>query len=280
MQLPSDTDLQQLSLHHFSNEIEVQRFIEDHVLGRCGLRSVGSSVGGRGRIGFIDTLVINSDSIPFIIEYKWDLVDDQTIRQVVRYRDWLLNNADRLRSGLQGWTVDLTRLCAITVGHRYHPSCLAAIPTDLAITFWRYGHTDAGTAFLRDVKVGQLRNGMVGAPAPRTGKEHYLEEYRQGSTRAASQAFDALRRELNGLGLSERILGKRRIRYSNESVSVTVSFGSTALLVSFSAAAVIDPDGRVFTSPNGKCSVGVATESDVGPTVVILKGALPIGSGM
>jgi RecB family endonuclease NucS len=62
--------------------MEVQRFIEDHVLQRLGLEWVCSSVRGRGRIGFIDTVAHDEEMNPVIIEYKWDMVDGHTIAQV------------------------------------------------------------------------------------------------------------------------------------------------------------------------------------------------------
>jgi hypothetical protein len=70
MRLPSDEDLRQLGPQVFSNEIEVQRFIEDRVLQECGLQPVCSSVGGGGRLGFMDTLAIDEEATPVIIEYK------------------------------------------------------------------------------------------------------------------------------------------------------------------------------------------------------------------
>src|SRR5687767_3860870 len=133
MQLPSDQDLRALGPQRFSNEIEVQRFFEDYVLEKCGLQWICSSVRGRGRIGFVDTIAVDGTGDLVIIEYKWDMVDRHTVQQIRRYCDRLPAHSQELDDAFvaRRWPtgkIDLTRLKAITVGHRYHPSVVLALP--------------------------------------------------------------------------------------------------------------------------------------------------------
>src|SRR5688572_25751371 len=168
MKLPSDDDLRTLGAQILCNEIEVQRFIEDHVLEQWGLDCVCSSVGGRGRVGFIDTIALDDKVNPVIIEYKWDLVDRHTVAQVARYRDWLLQNPNALpKCGttskgkyLMPTEIRWRGLRAITIGHRYHPSVLNAYK-DLNVTLVRYGRWKDRTVYLRKVTPRELGDGIV-----------------------------------------------------------------------------------------------------------------------
>jgi hypothetical protein len=170
----------------------------------------------------------------------------------------------------------LTRLRAITIGHRYSSSVVVVVPTDFSVIFLRYGR-DGGCAYLREVDAADIERGVVDEPAPGEGKEHYLEIYRTEATPAVSDAFDALRRELEALGFTEKVHGKHRITYRAESHTAEVIFGSLLLKLSFTPeSGVDDPDGRILnTVKKGKarCSVGIATEAEVDPAVALLRKA-------
>jgi hypothetical protein len=73
----------------------------------------------------------------------------------------------------------------------------------------RYGRYEDKTAYLREVRRADLASGGVGEPAPREGKDHYLEHHKARTTPAAADAFDALRRcFINDMHLTEKIPAK------------------------------------------------------------------------
>jgi len=76
------------------------------------------------------------------------------------------------------------------------------------VTFLRYGRWNDCSVYVREVDPRQVEQAIVGDAAPSESKDHYLEKRREKSTPAASDAFDTLRREMEGLGFIEKITGK------------------------------------------------------------------------
>src|SRR5262245_47377080 len=155
MELPNDEWFKKCEPQMFSNEPEVQRFVEDHVLPACGLTRLSSSLVGRGRLYFIDTLAIDAEGTPFLFEYKWDLVDLHTMMQTDGYRRWLFEHKeqadDAARKSGRGIALLWDRLHVVTVGHRFHPSAARDIDPTSSITFLRYGRLKDRTPFLVEV---------------------------------------------------------------------------------------------------------------------------------
>jgi hypothetical protein len=223
-------------------------------------------------------LAIDQDGAPVIIEYKWDLIDHRTIAQVLRYGDYLRARPQSLREALtaRGQSdIDLNQLRAITIGHRYAPSVVSAVPPQLRVTFLRYGR-QGGYPYLGELEPIDIEQGRVNEPAPREGKEHYLDKYRAETTLAVSEAFDELRRELEALGLTEKIHGKHRITYRAKPWSVTVTFRPLLLEMAFKVEGeVLDPDGRILRDGD-RCSIAIASEADVEAAMVLLKRGIGI----
>src|SRR6266849_5403695 len=69
----------------FANEVELQRFVEDHAENIFGLTVISSTRRGGRRLFDIDILAVDSANTPFIFECKWDLVDIETFRQLTAY---------------------------------------------------------------------------------------------------------------------------------------------------------------------------------------------------
>jgi hypothetical protein len=102
MKLPIDAVFTAWGPQRFSNEIEVQRFIEDRVLPECGLTRVSSSLARQGRLWFMDTTAIDSESRPIIVEYKWDTVSGDTLLQLDGYKTWLLQHRREFDAAVAG----------------------------------------------------------------------------------------------------------------------------------------------------------------------------------
>jgi predicted transport protein len=90
--LTKNKKTKQLKKQNFNNEKELQNFIENNLEELFGIRflatefSTGEQHGGR-----IDSLGIDEDNAPVIIEYKWG-EKDNIINQGLFYLDWLADH--------------------------------------------------------------------------------------------------------------------------------------------------------------------------------------------
>lgn len=88
----------QLKKSNFSDEKKLQNFVENNLEELLGVVFVGSdystSIQQGGRI---DTLGIDENGSPVIIEYKWG-DDSVTMNQGLYYLDWLVDNQEEFRS--------------------------------------------------------------------------------------------------------------------------------------------------------------------------------------
>ncbi len=110
----------------FVNEDEMHIFSERYVEKILGIKVIASSRFGRNLFD-IDVLAVGADNTPIIIECKWDLIDDATIRQLRRYKQALLRGwslfEDRI-SEIRRERVVLKRQepVLIALGYGYKPS--------------------------------------------------------------------------------------------------------------------------------------------------------------
>src|SRR6266498_42961 len=135
IRMPSEDFLKGLGAQALANEDELQGFIEDHIVPACGLRLVSSSLLRSKQLrpvqkvlrrGKIDTAAIDHDGTPVIIEYKWDRVNRETIKQLARYKQWLLNNCEVFENEVselwKGQSTNWKQIDLISLGYRYHES--------------------------------------------------------------------------------------------------------------------------------------------------------------
>ncbi len=75
----------------FRNESGLEDFFEKNLEKLLGVRFLYRQFPTSANEGFIDTLGLDVDNSPTIIEYKWDK-DDGVLTQGLSYRTWLLEN--------------------------------------------------------------------------------------------------------------------------------------------------------------------------------------------
>jgi hypothetical protein len=247
MSMPSDEFLKGLGSRALANELELQQFFEDHVVPGCGLRLVSSSLPGSPQLGYIDTAAIDHEGTPVIIEYKWDTVDRDAIRQVARYKQWLLNHREVFEKTVsnqwKGQSTNWKQIHLITVGYRYHQSAAWSPDDDSEVTSLRYGYRADETVFVQQVDRRKLP--PDGDPPRILSKDRYLDQHLARTTAAAREAFQLLRRRLVKLGFGEKIHGKNRVTYGAKPRFTEVSFTDVAVQCAFAAGNYIeDPEGR------------------------------------
>jgi hypothetical protein len=276
--MPSDDFLKGLGPQRLANEDELQRFIEDYVAPACGLRLVSSSL-PRGtqlrhaqrdlRCGKIDTAAIDHEGRPVIIEYKWDRVNRDTIKQLARYKQWLLNNCEVFEKEVselwKGQSTNWKQILLISLGYRYHQSAAWSSDDDLEVISLRYGYRADGTVLIQQVDRRTLP--PEGDPPLDLSKDHYLDQHLARTTVAARQAFQLLRRRIVELELAEKIHGKNRVTYGAKPCLVEVRFNDVALQCFFVAGDDIeDPEGRAKRIKGKKrlsWTCGIVSPADV-----------------
>ena len=87
----------------FSNEIEMQEFIETYAKQTLNLKVIASTRPGRQGLYKIDVLAVDSANTPYIIECKWNEVRPSAIRQLLRYRELLTADAGEEFGGQCGY---------------------------------------------------------------------------------------------------------------------------------------------------------------------------------
>lgn len=276
MSMPSDEFLKGLGSRALANELELQQFIEDHVIGACGLRLVSSSMPGRPQLGYIDTAAVDHEGTPVIIEYKWDTVDRDTIRQVARYKQWLQNHREVFETEVsnqwKGQSTNWKQIHLITVGYRYHESAAWSTDDDLEVTSLRYGYRPDETVLIQQVDRRKLS--PDGDPPRVLSKDRYLDQHLSRTTAAAREAFQLLRRRLVSLGFPEKIHGKNRVTYGAKPGLVELSFTDVAVQCSFQSGKDIeDPEGRAQLidrrrRPSWTC--GIVSPADVECVIALL----------
>jgi hypothetical protein len=133
----------------FTNETEVQSFVEEHTKDIFGLDVIASTRRGRRRLFDIDVLAIDEANRPFIFECKWDLVDAGALDQLARYKDVLLSDWARFEtrvSEVRHRPIQVKRRepVLIIIGYRYDPSVLSQGGSVISLTYAYHHPTMAG----------------------------------------------------------------------------------------------------------------------------------------
>src|SRR6266571_1164457 len=152
MKLPSARYLGTLGRQAFESENALQKFFEKKVWPVTGLRVVCSSRRNHGRLGNIDTIALDKRNRPVVIEYKRDVVDQRTLGQLARYRNWLLDNKGDVERAA-GVAIDWTRIYLVSVGHKYDGGILWPSFPGTRIRPLRYGYEER-IVVLKRVKPG------------------------------------------------------------------------------------------------------------------------------
>jgi hypothetical protein len=87
--LPDGRTLQQVARNEFSNEAELHSLVENNLQVLLGIRLIAREYPIPN--GRIDTLGLDEDGIPVIIEYKWKK-ELSAVVQGLFYLDWVLQN--------------------------------------------------------------------------------------------------------------------------------------------------------------------------------------------
>jgi hypothetical protein len=208
----------------FANEVELQRFVEDHAEKIFGLTVVASTRRGGRRLFGIDILAVDSENIPFILECKWDLVDSGALRQLAAYRGalqarWTLFERRVSEIRRQPIRMPQREPILIAIGYRYAPSVHAETPSPICLTYAYHGVTiteklveerGPGEVSIQDVH----ENAIPSFAHPKVSKKHTVIERLAPLLPELQEAFWEIDDRLSHLeGVKVVYGGKNFVRY-------------------------------------------------------------------
>ncbi len=209
----------QIKPAQFSKERELQRLFEDNLEVLMGVRFIGSefTTGDRQR-GRIDTLGIDQDGSPTIVEYK-KTSKENIINQGLFYMDWLVDHKGDFTIAAQeacgpDVLIDWSNPRLILIAESFSEYDKYAVNRIGAyIELWTYRRYGEGLLYLEPLFVAEPKKSK--SPAGRTisieegdngGAETYtVDGHLSGKTASVQELFEALRDRIFDLGGDEAI---------------------------------------------------------------------------
>lgn len=209
----------------FPKERELQRLFEDNLGPLLGARFVASefSTGDRQR-GRIDTLGLDQDNAPTIVEYK-KASKDNVISQGLFYLDWLVDHKGDFTLAVQqtlGSDVQINwnnpRLILVAEGFSYYDQ-YAVNRIGANIELWIYRLYDKNFVYVEPIFVtGKKQKKEAEHPTEGSDLEaeepiYTVEGHLSGKPQAAVDLFEQMREQIFALGNEESITEKANKLY-------------------------------------------------------------------
>lgn len=225
-QISSEQSTIQIKPSSFALEKELQRLFEDNLLTLLGVRFIASefTTGDRQR-GRIDTLGIDQDGFPTIIEYK-KTSKENVINQGLFYLDWLVDHKGDFTLAAQeslgtdieiDWSAPRLILIAESFSE-YDKYAVNRIGTNIELwTFRRYGDD---LLYLDPIFVTNAQPKKKPEKATKTTKDEILETptysvegHLKGKTKTTQELFEQLREQILALADEGEITEKANKMY-------------------------------------------------------------------
>lgn len=251
----SNGSVRQLGPASFASEKELQTFIEQNLEVLLGVRFVASEFNtGDKHGGRIDTLGLDEEGNPVIVEYKWDK-SESVMNQGLFYLDWLIDHRGDFELAVQkaldgSPTVSWQQPRVVIVAANYTKYDTYAIhhfPANLELL--RYQRYENGLMVLESVTGTEVTAPKKKeTPVTRTGGEarYDLAWHIAKTSEDARKAFLELRDRILALdGVEERANQKSQITYRSTKSFAAFDFRRNDIMVQFKGGAnLVDPDGR------------------------------------
>jgi hypothetical protein len=252
-------EVRQLEPAPFENERQLQRFFEDNLEALLGVKFVATEVKtGERHGGRIDTLGLDEDMNPVIVEYKWDR-SDSVINQGLYYLAWLVDHHGDFELAAQrqlGSDIEVLwgnpRLVLVASSYTKYDS-YAVSQFGANVQLLRYQRYNDGTFVLetlgdtldtRPSKTARPRRTVVPGDEP----AYDMDYHKAKTSDTVWSAFTQLREHLITLeGVDERANQKSQITYRATKSFAAVSFQKTNAICQFKGGdAVDDPSGKAY----------------------------------
>lgn len=245
--LPDGQTLEKVERSDFSNEQELHSLIEKNLPNILGIRLIASEFSIPN--GRIDTLGLDEDGIPVIIEYKWKK-DLSAIVQGLFYLDWVMQNKkpfEAIAKDQLGKTIDVkwsTQPRLLVIAQGFDVKELAAInQMGPRIELLKYSLYD-GLFSIENVNIMESKT-----PSPKVldqnTEEYTVESLLTKTTPVMYELFVELREKI--LGISDAVWEKVHSSYCDYRTittfaSVNVQKSQLKILIKMGDKKVDDPD--------------------------------------
>lgn len=251
----TDDQAKQLKPLPFGSEKELQTFVEANLVELLNVRLVASEFAtGVEHGGRIDTLGLDEDGNPVIIEFKGD-ASSSVVNQGLFYRAWLLDHRGDFELAAQkqlGTGIEVTwqepRLILVASSYTKYDT-YAVGQLGVSVQLLRYQRYEDGT-FVLDAVNEPLTTKTKKAALPKSevGREVSSTASTTTTRRRANQcgAFLELRDQLLALeGVEEHANQKSQITYRTTKSFAALDFQKTQARCQFKGGAAIDdPENR------------------------------------
>ena len=221
----SDDSAQQIRATSFSSERELQRLFEANLPALLGVRFVASEFAtGEKQRGRIDTLGIDEDGTPTIIEYKKS-INDNVINQGLFYLDWLVDHKGDFvvaaQQALNSETkIDWSSPRLILIAEEFNEYDKYAVNRIGAnIELWTYRLYSDGLLQLEPLFVPEASRRRPadevqnGKRRPKEGKQFTVESRLKGKPENVRELMELLRERIFTLGDEDEIIEKAHKTY-------------------------------------------------------------------
>ena len=257
--ISEENKLLKIDRNEFANENELHNLIKNNLDNILGIRLIASEYPIPN--GRIDTLGLDEDGIPVIIEYKWKK-DSSAIIQGLFYLDWIMQNrrpfesivADKLGKDIEvNWS---TQPRLIIIAQDFDIKELSAInqmsPRIELIKYSLY----SGLFNIEGVNIVESKTSSRGAIKPaeeiEESKEIAVEELLSRTNDDTQKLFLVLREKI--LGLSESIWEKLHSGYVDyRTISTFASIhmrkSSLKIFIKMGDRHLLDPENKCYPIP-------------------------------
>jgi len=243
-----------MNINHFENEAELRDFFADNLEDLLGMKFLAKEYPTTE--GRMDTIAIDEQGSPVIIEYKWGQ-DDAIVVQGMFYFDWLKNNkkhfellvADKLGKDIKvNWNKPRVLLIAQGFNNR---TIIAVRQTDY-IELIRYVPYKENILYLetiqnstkdKDIRISKHKNKEISLNQIKD-VEYHLNKYK--STNEIKDIFYEFQKLLQSMpGVEELVDQKTGITYKTTKSFVRFEFGKSYINILVKSPKYNDPKGLV-----------------------------------
>lgn len=207
--------LNQITLSSFENEKEFQTVFEKHLETLLGIRFIATEfVTGNRQRGRIDTLGIDQDGSPVIIEYKHKS-NENVINQGLYYLVWLMDHKGDFQIALQNkysdkYEVDWGNPRVLLIAEKFSEYDKCAVNRMGGnIELWIYRYYDKGIIFLEPIFLppDTKKKKVLKTHADEEVEiEHTVEQHLKGKSEKNQKLYQTLREDILGLDEADEIL--------------------------------------------------------------------------
>ncbi|HRU39142.1 MAG TPA: DUF5655 domain-containing protein, partial [Candidatus Goldiibacteriota bacterium] len=245
------TKVKQLKKDFFSKERGLQNFCENNLLEIFGVRFIKTEhVTGEKHAGRIDSLGLDEDGNPVIIEYK-KREDENIINQGLFYLDWLIDHKgdftvlaqNKLGTNTEiSW--DQPRVILIANSYsKYDKHAINQMPQNLEL--WSYILYENGVFSIERVGDSEIQKEMKPGKKYKdknADKKFNLEYHRSKSTKELVGIYDTIRERILELsGVEERSEQKSGVSYKTTKSFARFEFNKNSINMLVRSAKYIDP---------------------------------------